>query len=127
MISNNESDDTEFYEFTEWGDFTIVDTATVLQVKSLISVNLEQEKKRSVPINRIRIRERTGDKLGKVLLDGLEMRYYGMFDSKAISFQVLEEDDAYGVDDVVTMVREWNPEDWSLSKRKEIIVNTTWQ
>jgi ubiquitin carboxyl-terminal hydrolase 47 len=127
LISSNENDDTEFYEFIEWGDFNVVGSYTVFQIKDKLSMMLLQEKNIEVPPTHIRLRDRVGDKLGTVFLDSMELRYYGMHDSKTISFQILTEDEHFGVNNLIIMAREWNPQDWSLSERKEILINNTWR
>jgi len=127
VISCNENDDTEFYDFIEWGDFNVVGDSTVFQIKDKLSMMLLQERNIEVPPTRIRLRNRIGDKLCAVFLDSMELKYYGMHDSKPISFQILVEDEYFGPNDLLIITREWNPQDWSLSSRKEIRINNTWR
>eukprot|EP01022_Parablepharisma_sp_SALTPOND_P028533 TRINITY_DN71107_c2_g1_i1.p1 TRINITY_DN71107_c2_g1~~TRINITY_DN71107_c2_g1_i1.p1 ORF type:complete len:1068 (+),score=157.18 TRINITY_DN71107_c2_g1_i1:86-3289(+) len=127
VMSTNENDDTECHELMEWGDFPILATSTVLQVKGIIAEKLAQDRAWIVSPTRIRLREQSGGKLGKVYLDSMEMKYYGMYDGKPIAFQILEEEEILGPENIVIVVREWNTDNWSMSERKEIVIKTSWR
>ncbi len=126
-ISKNETDDVECHEFAELGEVPIKADATVAQVKDLICKKLEKERKLALPAGRIRLRERLSDKLGKVMLDGCGMKSYGLFDGKQLAFQILEETESLGPDDIMVVAREWDPSTWALGERREFVIKTSWR
>ena len=126
-VMSTSDNDAESHEFLELGDFFIMSSSTVFQVKSIISEKLKQERCWIVPPSRIRLRERCSDKLGKVFFDSQEMKFYGIYDGKPVAFQILDQDEMLGPDDIVIMIREWDTTNWNLSDRKEIVIKSTWR
>ncbi len=127
ITSSNEENDTESHEFIDLGEMPVEANATVLQVKSAICQYLAKERSWTLTPGRIRLRERCGDKLGRVFQDAFDMKYYSLYDGKQIAFQILDEEEYLGLDEVVIVAREWNPTDWSLSDPKELVVKKTWR
>jgi len=123
----SETDDTQIHELMDWGEFPIMSTSTVFQVKSMISERLKSERSWDVPPTRIRLRERCSDKLGKVFIDNFDMQFYQMYDGKNVGFQILDYDEHFTLEDVVIILRVWDTANWTLSEPKEIVIKNTWR
>jgi hypothetical protein len=123
VLSPNLDEDTESHVFSEETKLHIDSDATVLQVKDAIAQKLAP----MLAPTRIRLREVSNGKLAKVCMDLLDMKYYGLYDGKLIAYQILEEDEMFGVSDVALVVREWDPTTWTLSERKELTIKRSWR
>ena len=70
----------------------------------------------------IRLREKSNDRLTKYYRDDVVLEQYSMFEGKPIAIQILEQPENIDIDDIIIMLRCWNPETWEISPMKEIIV-----
>jgi hypothetical protein len=126
-LSTSETEDLETYTILEPRELFLAPETTVAQIKDTISHNLLLERKEEISPARIRLRERCGERLGKVYTDTSQIKYYGLYDNKTMAFQVLGEEEVLDGNDVVVVVREWDPKTWSLSPRQELRLKRTWR
>ena len=70
----------------------------------------------------LRIREKTTDKLTRVYHDEKSLDYYNVYEGKQLALQILNEEETVGEDDLLIMMRQWNPHTWELSDIYEMYV-----
>jgi hypothetical protein len=119
-----QEDDLKVYEYKYWKDIPVLPSIMIWQLKERIAEELKADKGMEVPITRIRLREKKSEGEGRVLVDGLELSVYEIYEGKAMTYQVLEYDEVLDVDKFVVTVKEWDPEDWILGKGVELIINS---
>ena len=72
---------------------------------------------------KLRLREKTSDKLTRVLKDSEQLNNYTMFDRKNLALVDLDEKEKPLEDnEILINIRRWFPSTWDISKPKEIIV-----
>ena len=127
MLNPNEKEDYELHILSSFGNFPVNADATVLQVKESIAAKLSEQNGKPLSPLKLRLRERSNDKLGKVFLNTLAIKLYGMYDNKPLAFEILEEEERFDRSDILIVVREWNQVDWTLSAPKEIVAKCAWR
>lgn len=76
--------------------------------------------------DRIRIRDKGVERLGKIMRDGRKIHEYGICNNKVYAIQILDYEESIVDDnDIMLVVREWNPNNitGALTKKKEILLN----
>ena len=84
----------------------------------------ESRKQPDIDPTKLRLRERCSNRLGKVLKSGDTLRQISIMANKLLAIQILEHSDPeFKPRDVVSVVRYWDSEEWTLGERKEIIIS----
>lgn len=76
--------------------------------------------------NRVRIREKGVERLGKIMRDGRYVKDYGLCQNKVYAIQILDVEEVIIDDsDVMVVIREWvlNKDVGFLTKKREILLN----
>jgi len=70
----------------------------------------------------MRLREKNNDKLTKVYHDSKQMKDYKMLEGKQLGIQILKQAENPSDNEVLVMVKMWNPNTWELSPLREFYV-----
>ena len=127
ILLPEERNDMKVYEYKYWKDIAVLSSIMIWELKERIVEELKVDKKIEVPITRIRLREKKSEDEGRVLVDGFELSAYETYEGKPITYQILEFDEILDVDKFVIAIKEWNPEDWTLSKGTELVINSRYK
>lgn len=126
-ISKNNDDDSEIFDFVDYCEIIVTGDMTIFQIKDIICQKIINDKGLNIAASRIRLWERYGQILRKVLIDSLEIKSYGIYDNKTLTFQLLDYEEVFDPNDLVVYARSWDPSTWSLSEIKELIVKKSWR
>lgn len=75
---------------------------------------------------RIRLRERTTDRLSRVLRNSEPLKNYSLFEQKKLAIQVLQEDEPeLDPSSMIVVIKKWDPETWQVSEPKELVIKRT--
>ena len=87
---------------------------TVREVKEFVVAQVnaaeENEFKGKFDANLLRFREKTVDKVTKVYADDEILEKYSMHEGKQIAIQMLKEPEQVEEDQILIMVRQWDPQ-----------------
>ena len=87
---------------------------------------LSSARKEDINPEKIRLRDRCSNRLGKVLKRGDTLRQISIMANKLLAVELLEEPDPeFKPRDIVSVVRYWDSEEWTLGERKELIFEGT--
>ena len=106
-------------------DLPIDDSLNILHLKEFLIQKLkEMYPTLDISIEKIRIRERNGEKLSKVMLDTDNMNFYAMYDRKNLCIEVLDKKDEPNItsSDMIILAKRWWPSTWQISECKEFTV-----
>ena len=129
----NHIDDNELFRYSDLlFDIKIGKDISVREFKAIIakeySKKQKDEKGMEVDLepNKIRIRDKGFDRLGKIMRDGKYVKEYGLCKDKSFAIQVLGfEEIITDEKDVMVVIREWIPWDKgsALTQKQEILLN----
>lgn len=124
-ITKSAGKDCTCYEFFDLFDLPIEDNIKIGCLKEFLIGKLkEMYPTISLEINKIRIRERNGERLSKIMLDDENMNYYIMYDRKNLCIEILDTPDEPEItsSDMIILAKRWWPSTWEISECKEIII-----
>ena len=111
---NPEADnDGSCYNFYELLDIPVDDNILISELKTFIVDKTNcMYPTLALSVNQIRLRERTSERLSKILIDSDKLKNYVLYDRKQICVEVLSEPDEkeYSSSDLVILVKRWWPE-----------------
>ena len=117
--------DCNCYSFYDLFDLPIDDSVKILELKQTII----QKLKNMYPTidlheNKVRIRERNGERLSKLMQDQESLNYYVMFDRKNLCLEIIDSPDTQEItnSDMIIIAKRWYPSTWQISECKEIVL-----
>ena len=123
-LKRAEEDDALSHNFEELFELIINGDNTASEVKELIAKELETAKGIKWDPKNMRLRERIGMRLAKVLRDS-PLKQQGVSDKKTVSIELLDEPDTLNPKDYLVVCRVWNSETLDLGPRFEVVVDRT--
>lgn len=123
-IAGPEDDDGTIYRFYDLIDTALNGDALVADIKEEISdaINLKYPSMMLNPL-KIRLRERTGDRLSRVMRNTEELKIYSLFEQKKLTIQILtDKEEEISANDLMIVVRKWSPSTWEISPPREIMI-----
>jgi ubiquitin carboxyl-terminal hydrolase 47 len=126
---NADEPDGNCYSFTELFMIPVSAKEVVSEVKRKICEKAKIEiPDRSWNPDYIRLRERNGEKLSKVLVSKDKMSQYHLYDKKGFAIQLLDRSEREPTEnEIMIVVRRWYPSTWELSKPQEVLINKNWK
>ena len=124
-LSKNAGKDCNCYDFYDLFDLPIEDSMKIGELKVFLIEKLkEMYPTISLDISRVRIRERNGERLSKIMLDGDSMNFYIMYDRKNLCLETIDSPDSPEItsSDIIVLAKRWWPSTWNISECKEIII-----
>jgi ubiquitin C-terminal hydrolase len=124
-IAKSSEKDFTCYDFYDLFDLPIENSVKIGDLK-LKMINTLKSMYPSIDLdfNKVRIRERNGERLSKVMLDSDNLNYYVMYDRKGLCLEILDNVDIPEItsSDMIILAKRWWPSTWQISECKEIIV-----
>ena len=113
-----EDQDLPIFEHHELFELPLEDRMTIVEIKAILlelynKKRFEDEEfaKKFPPAEFIRVREKSGSMLGKVLKNTSTLSQIHAYDKKNITFEILGEEEQQKEDELLTYVRLFKPSD----------------
>ncbi|CAI2367721.1 unnamed protein product [Moneuplotes crassus] len=114
--------DSLYYKMRELIEIPVNTHQTTYKVKEFACQKIKESCDIELDPTQIRFRERANDRLTKYYRDEVVIEQYRMYEGKQIAIQSLPAQEVIDQDDIIIMIRSWNPETWQITPMKELVV-----